>query len=163
MKAYDYAQKGAADFAAKRKDERLFHSGQDNGRLYREGWHAARRAAEEDDSGAGFEHAGQTPVSHRCGDCSPDFGCWSAAEPCRKAPRPTHGTFTVTAGGKTSAPISYKAKPAEVAAAIETVLPPPPAAVPAASPADVPTPGKKTPPQPKDGRKSAPPGQLDLF
>jgi len=160
MSSYDYRQKGADDFLANRKDDRLFHSGQDNGRLYREGWHAARRALAEGD---GFEHAGQTPISQRCGDCSPDFGCWSDAAPCRKVPLPTRGTFTVTAGGKTSAPISYKAKPAEIAAAIETVVPTPPAAVPAVPPADVPTPGKKTPPQPKEGRKSAPPGQLDLF
>jgi DNA (cytosine-5)-methyltransferase 1 len=44
--SYDYKAKGSADFAAKKKDERLFHSGEDCGRLYREGWHAARRAAE---------------------------------------------------------------------------------------------------------------------
>lgn len=61
--SYDYTAKGAADFAANSKDERLFHNTLDHGRLYREGWHAARRAAELEDRLSGFEHAGQTPVT----------------------------------------------------------------------------------------------------
>lgn len=58
----DFKAKGAADFKAASKDHVTFHDAGNNGRLYREGWHAARRAAEDDDRLAGFEHAGQTPV-----------------------------------------------------------------------------------------------------
>jgi hypothetical protein len=53
---YDFKEKGAADFATGKKDLRLFHNTENHGRLYREGWHAARRNAED-------EHAGQTPVA----------------------------------------------------------------------------------------------------
>jgi hypothetical protein len=41
----DLRAKGAADFAANDKDLVLFHDGGNEGRLYREGWHNARRAA----------------------------------------------------------------------------------------------------------------------
>lgn len=58
----DHKAKGAADFAARNKNHELFHDAGNAGRLYREGWHAARRAAEDDDRLAGFEHAGQRPV-----------------------------------------------------------------------------------------------------
>lgn len=58
---YDYRAKGGADFTAGAKDPRLFHNTEDHGRLYREGWHAARRAKEMGPmmtGGEGFEHAG---------------------------------------------------------------------------------------------------------
>lgn len=128
--SYDYKAKGAADFKAAKKDERLFHNPENHGRLYREGWHAARRAAAEEERLAGFEHAGQTPPknSFRCSDCAPEFSCWSTGETCRK--KPTGGTFVVTAGGKTSDPIPFNAKPDVVAAALETLRKPDSAPVP---------------------------------
>lgn len=60
--SYDFRAKGSSDFIAGKKDERMFHNTADHGRLYREGWHHARRMADEI-SGQGFEHAGQTPVA----------------------------------------------------------------------------------------------------
>lgn len=62
---YDYKAKGGEDFAAQKKDERLFHNSGDHGRLYREGWHKARRDAEDEERFRGFEHAGQTPPADR--------------------------------------------------------------------------------------------------
>lgn len=132
MSAYDYKKKGADDFAAGRKDERLFHSGQDNGRLYREGWHAARRALAE--------------------------------PPLPSSSQPTGGTFTFTMGGRTTPPLSYKAKPEEIAAAIEKLSQPPAPVVQAPlTPPDVPTPAPKPREPGKLSPKPTAPGQLDLF
>jgi hypothetical protein len=46
MSTTDHRAAGAADFAKGAKDEAIFHRADNPGRLYREGWHAARRAAE---------------------------------------------------------------------------------------------------------------------
>lgn len=42
----DYRELGRHHFEKGSKSEKIFHRSDDSGRLYREGWHAARRAAE---------------------------------------------------------------------------------------------------------------------
>lgn len=44
--AYDYEAKGAADFKANRKDERLYANAENHGASYRRGWQNARRQAD---------------------------------------------------------------------------------------------------------------------
>lgn len=44
--AYDYQAKGASDFVAGRKDDRLYGNPENHGASYRRGWQQARRDAE---------------------------------------------------------------------------------------------------------------------
>ncbi len=196
--SYDFKAKGSADFKAGKKDERLFHNPEDHGRLYREGWHGARRAAAEQlpptfpgdplsahrDGVAASQQASSSPELPRFNgaDYVPDrdhgrlssqflriFDLMKDGKPRTlseieeatgdpaasisaqlrhmRKPRfgghiverqyldgglysyrlragatdadPGRGTFTITAGGKTSEPIHFKAKPDVVAAALE--------------------------------------------
>lgn len=64
----DYRAKGSGDFIASTKDERLFHSAEDCGRLYREGWHDARRRA-----------------PGHCDTCDPQRRCWATGYACAAA------------------------------------------------------------------------------
>jgi hypothetical protein len=84
--SYDFRAKGSADFIAGKKDQRMFHNIEDHGRLYREGWHDARRKA---DQPAGFTH----PEGCICRDClpgNPETGLAPAAplpDPAKTPPR----------------------------------------------------------------------------
>ena len=134
--SYDFKAKGAADFKAGKKDERLFHNPENHGRLYREGWHGARRDA------ASPTFPGDPLSAHRDG----------VAASQQSSSSPTGGTFVITAGGKTSEPIHFKAKPDVVAAALENLRKPDPAPAPEkplGAPPGVPGAGED--------------GQLDLF
>lgn len=43
---YDYEAKGREDFAAGKRDDRLYEATQPNGESYRKGWQSARRGSE---------------------------------------------------------------------------------------------------------------------
>lgn len=49
--SYDYEAKGREDFAAGRRDERLYATAEDHGASYRNGWQSARRAKLAADEG----------------------------------------------------------------------------------------------------------------
>jgi hypothetical protein len=104
----DQKAKGSEDFFAGKKDLPLFHATDNGARLYREGWHAARRWAEDNPTGTMITFLNVPPT---CGK-TPHPG-----EPVRAI----GGSFTITTlSGATTEPIPHDATEQDVRKAMIT-------------------------------------------